>query len=300
MMLFWLICAALVAIGLAFVLPPLLQRSENETEGSDTSSKDANVEVYRDQLAELESDLGNGLISEEQYQQDRQEFERRLLEDVAATDQPTASKNSNRRKLAYVLALAVPLVAVVFYLRVGHPSAFSATPAPAGRSTEAPPATAPAANATDEGGFSPQRIEANVAALAKKLEANPNDVSGWIMLGRSYSSLEKFSEASAAFKKATALKPDDADLLADYAFALAMANGKKLSGEPTAALKQALKIDPENPKALELAGAAAFEAEDFQLAIKHWQKLLDKTSPDSEIGGALIERIEEAKKRLSR
>jgi cytochrome c-type biogenesis protein CcmH len=299
MMLFWLICAAFVGIGLAFVLPPLLQRSEKETESADTSSKKANVEVYRDQLAELAADRNNGLISDEQYQQDRQEFEQRLLEDVAATDQPVVAKASNSRKLAYILAFALPVAAVVFYLRVGHPSAFSATPAPAGRSAEAPPAMAEGANATDEGGFSPQRIEANVAALAKKLEENPNDVAGWIMLGRSYSSLKKFSEASAAYKRATALKQDDADLLADYAFVLAMANGKRLSGEPTEVLNQALKIDPENPKALELAGAAAFEADDFQLAIKHWQKLLNKTSPDSEIGRALTERIEQAKKRLS-
>jgi cytochrome c-type biogenesis protein CcmH len=293
MMIFWLLCATLVAIGLAFVLPPLLQRSEKETESGDKSSKEANVEVYRDQLAELQSDLGTGLISEEQYQLDRQEFELRLLEDVGPADQPAGGKSSNNRNLAYILAFALPLAAVVFYLRVGHPSALSATPAPAGRSM-----TAPEAPATDEGGFSPQRIEANVAALAKKLEENPNDVPGWIMLGRSYSSLEKYAEASAAYKKAIVLKSDDADLLADYAFVLAMANRKELSGEPTEILKQALKLDPENPKALELSGAAAFEAKEFSLAIKHWQKLLDKISPDSEIGRALTERIEEAKKRL--
>ncbi|HET6671036.1 MAG TPA: hypothetical protein VFH15_12475 [Pyrinomonadaceae bacterium] len=87
--------------------------------------------------------------------------------------------------------------------------------------------------------------------------------------------------------------------MADYAFVLAMANGKRLSGEPSAVINQALKIDPENPKALELAGGAAFEAKDFPLAIKHWQKLLNKTAPDSEIGRALTERIEEAKKRLA-
>ena len=298
MMIFWLVCATFVAIGLAFVLPPLLQRSEKTIDSPDTSSKAANVEVYRDQLDELQSDLSTGLISDEQYQQDRQEFERRLLEDVAEIDRPAVDKFSNSRRLAYILAFALPVAAVAFYLRVGHPSAFSASPAPAGRAA-APAPMDSATAATDEGGVSPQRIEANVAALAKKLEENPNDVSGWIMLGRSYRSLEKFPEASAAYKRATALKPDDADLLADYAFVLAMANGKKLSGEPTAVLQQALKIDPENPKALELAGAAAFEAKDFQVAIKHWQKLLDKTSADSEIGRALIERIEQAKKRLA-
>ena len=292
MMIFWLLCATFIAIGLAFVLPPLLQRSEKETDGVDTSSKEANVEVYRDQLAELQSDLSNGLISEEQYKQDRQEFELRLLEDVKTADQTTPGRSNNNRGLVYLLAFALPVVAVIFYLRVGHPSALSASPAPVGRSMAAPETAA-----NDQGDFSPQRIEANVAALAKKLEENPNDVAGWIMLGRSYSSLEKFSEASAAYKKATTLKSGDADLLADYAFVLAMANGKSLLGEPTDIINQSLKIDPENPKALELAGAAAFEAKDFPLAIKHWQKLLNKTGSDSELGRALIERIAEAKKR---
>jgi cytochrome c-type biogenesis protein CcmH len=183
---------------------------------------------------------------------------------------------------------------VIFYLRVGHPSALSASPAPAGRAAVA----APPSESTDEAGFSPQRIEANVAALAKKLEQNPNDVAGWIMLGRSYNSLEKYADASAAFKKATALKSNDADLWADYAFALAMANGKKLSGEPTEIINKALKIDPENPKALELAGSAAFEANDFSSAIKHWEKLLTKTGNDREITQALTERIADARKRL--
>jgi cytochrome c-type biogenesis protein CcmH len=296
MMIFWLVCATLVAIGLAFVLPPLLQRSEQEPDADDRSTKDANVEVYRDQLAELKADLSNGLISDEQYQQDKQEYERRLLDDVAAKDVPQVRKPDNRGKLAYSLALALPLVAVIFYLRVGHPSALSASPAPAGRASVAAPSTEP----NDEAGFSPQRIEANVATLAKKLEQNPNDVAGWIMLGRSYTSLGKYADASAAYKKATALKSNDADLLADYAFALAMANGKKLSGEPTEIINKALKIDPENPKALELAGSAAFEANDFSTAIKHWEKLLTKTANDPEIGKALNERIEDAKSKLKR
>lgn len=294
MMIFWLLCATFVAIGLAFVLPPLLQRSEKETESGDTSSKEANVEVYRDQLAELQSDLTNGLISEEQYKQDRQEFELRLLEDVDATEGAASGRSNNNRSLVYLLAFALPVVAVIFYLRVGHPSALSAAPAPAGRSMAAPETTT-----TSEGDFSPQRIEANVAALAKKLEENPNDASGWTMLGRSYSSLKKYSEASAAYKKATELKPDDADLLADYAFALAMASGKKLAGEPAEIIKRALKLDPENPKALELAGSAAYEANDFQLAIQHWEKLLKKAAADPEISRELTQRIEETKKRLS-
>ena len=156
----------------------------------------------------------------------------------------------------------------------------------------------PETTANNEGDFSPQRIEANVAALAKKLEENPNDASGWMMLGRSYSSLKKYSEASTAYKKATELKPDDADLLADYAFVLAIANGKRLAGEPTEIIKRGLKLDPENPKILQLAGSAAFEANDFQSAIKHWEKVLNKAGDDPEISRVLTERIAEAKKQL--
>ena len=292
MMIFWLVCAVFVGIGLAFLLPPLLQRPATATEPADSSSKEANVEVYRDQLAELHTDLRNGLISEEQFQQDRQEFERRLLEDVSAKE-PDVTKLSHSRTLVYSLAFALPVIAVIFYLRVGHPSALSAAPEPAGRSM-----AAPAESETDAAGFSPQRIEANVAALAKKLEQNPNDVAGWTMLGRSYTSLEKYSEASAAYKKAVELKSDDADLLADYAFTLAMANGRKLAGEPTEIIKRALKINPEDPKVLELAGSAAFEANEFEQAINHWEKLLKKTSADPEISQALKERIAEARSHL--
>ena len=292
MITFWLVCAVFVAIGLAFVLPPMLQREENEEPDGDKSGKEANVDVYRDQLAELETDRNNGIVSQEQYQQDREELEHRLLEDVAGSE-PTVKRTSGSRNLAYAVALGLPVIAVVFYLRVGHSTALSATPAPAGR----PAASAPPAE-TGDAGFTPERIQANVAALAKKLEQNPNDVQGWIMLARSYTSLEKYPEASAAYKKATELKSNDADLLADYAFSVAMANGRTLTGEPTEIINRALKIDPENPKVLQLAGSAAFEAHDYRHAIEYWEKVLRRAPNDPELGPALTDRINEAKKQL--
>ena len=71
MILFWLICAGLVAIALAFVLPTLLQRTSVD---DDTDKERVNVEVYRDQLSELDADLANGIVSPEQYRQDRDEI----------------------------------------------------------------------------------------------------------------------------------------------------------------------------------------------------------------------------------
>jgi len=287
--LFWVIAAVLIVIALAFILPPLWQTSVNAQTKANEERNEANISVYRDQLSELDSDVRNGIVSREQFEQDREEIERRLLEDVSTNPKAnTSASTGEQRGVAYALALALPLVAIVFYLKVGNPQAMSPSAA-----------VAPAAAENGTNGFSQERIEANVTALAKRLETNPSDSQGWAMLARSYTSMEKYSEASDAFAKATALVPDDADLWAEYAFAAAMANGRQLQGKPTELLNKALKIDPENLKALELAGSAAFQAKDYKRAIEHWQRLLEKVPRGSEVGQSVTRRIDEAKSLMS-
>lgn len=287
MILFWVICALLIVIALAFVLPPALQRSE-ENVASDDDRRQANIAVYRDQLAELEADLQNGIIAEDQYAQDRDEIERRLLEDTATTrsKKTTGAAPINARNTAYLLGIGLPLVAIVFYLGIGEPDRIT-NPAPAG----APPTAASAAppERTQE------QIEANVAKLAERLKSNPNDLQGWTMLARSYSSMEKYSEAANAYAKATEINPKDADLLAEYAFVTGMAEGRSLEGKPTEIINRALKADPENAKALQLAGSAAFQAKDYKKAIDYWQRVLKKVPPGSEVAETITARINEAK-----
>jgi cytochrome c-type biogenesis protein CcmH len=283
-MLFWIICIILIGIALAFIVPALLQSGEEQL----NDDKQANVGVYRDQISELEADLQNGIVSSEQYQHDREEIERRLLEDVASPeDVPKNVKRIGGRRLAYVVAMGIPVIAVALYLRIGNPAAISASTT--GLSQVPTAGSQPANPMTQQG------IDANVAALAKRLEANPNDAEGWVMLGRSYLNLKRYSEATGAYAKATALKPDNADLFADYAFAMGMANGQRLQGEPHALINKALQLDPENPKALELAGSAAFEARNYKDAISYWERLLARTPANSELAAALTERINRAK-----
>ncbi len=288
MILFWLLCAGMVAIALAFVLPPLLERApKNAADGK----KEANLEIYRDQLSELEADLRNGIISPEQYQQDRDEIERRLLDDVSLADELTQTKTKSMasgRGPAYAVTLGVPVIAVALYLLLGNSAVWSgaATTAP-----QAPFAGRPQGN----GQMSQPAIEANVASLAKRLEQNPADVEGWIMLARSQIALQKYADASNAYAKATTLKTNDADLLADYAFAMAMANGRQLQGQPFEIVRKALQIDPQNVKALELAGSAEFEAKNYKRAIDYWQKVLAKTPVDSELARTVTQNINEAK-----
>ncbi|HEY4424780.1 MAG TPA: c-type cytochrome biogenesis protein CcmI [Pyrinomonadaceae bacterium] len=287
MILFWVICALLIVIALAFILPPALQRSE-ENVVSDDERKQANIAVYRDQLSELEADRLNGIVAEDQYEADRDEIERRLLEDTATarSKKTTGAAPINARNTAYLLGFGLPLIAIIFYLKVGEPDRIT-NPAPVGAppsaASEAPPERTQA------------QIEENVAKLAKRLESNPNDAQGWTMLARSYSSMEKYPEAANAYAKATELNPKDADLLAEYAFVTGMVGGKSLEGKPTEIINRALKVDPENAKALQLAGSAAFQAKDYKKAIDYWQRVLKKVPPGSEVAETITARINEAK-----
>lgn len=293
MMTFWLIAAVFVAIALAFVLPTLLQRGATEP---DAGTKEANLSVYRDQLFELDADLQNGLIVAEQHQQEREEIERRLLSDDAATGPAIANSKtpSDGRSAAYALAFAIPIVAIIFYFQVGTPAAMlTSGPVTTPQSGAQRPATS--APQTGDGPMTEQRIEANIAALAKRLEENPGDIQGWRMLARSYSTLRKYDESSKAYARAVALKSDDADLLADYALALTMARGQQIEGEPMDLVNKALKLEPENPKALQLAGGAAFQEKRFKEAVDYWQRVLNQLPPDSELAQALSEKIAEAK-----
>jgi cytochrome c-type biogenesis protein CcmH len=281
--LFWVICAAFILIALVFVLPPALQRSADRK--TEDERRQANIAVYRGQLSELASDLKNGIVSQEQYTQDREEIERRLLEDTRGTSERKASTSpATARYTAYAIGIVIPLATVIFYLNVGTPKAI-----------DGPPPTTVQAGTGGGGERTQEQIEANVAALAKRLQSNPSDAQGWIMLARSYTSMGKFSESVGAYTKATELTPKDADLWAEFAFATAMASGRSLEGKPMELIDHALEVDPENLKALQLAGTAAFQAKDYKKAIDYWQRVLKRMPPNSEVSEAIQARINEAK-----
>jgi cytochrome c-type biogenesis protein CcmH len=281
----WVIFALLVLLALWFVLPPLLQAAQGQKRDE---TRTANVLVYQDQCRELEADLRNGLIAQEQYQQDRDELERRLLKDVEpqenAGSSPEASSPVTKR-LAYGVGTAIPVAAIALYFFVGNPKAL--TPQ---RVSEA---ASPFAGRQSE--MTRQQIADNVEKLAKRLDQNPNDAQGWVMLARSYIVLERYPDAAKAYARATALNNRDANLWADYAEALAMANGQRLAGKPAEALDRALQIDPKNQKALALAGGAALEAKDYTKALEYWQRLLPLLRPDSEDARIVSDQIARAK-----
>ena len=144
-----------------------------------------------------------------------------------------------------------------------------------------------------------EQIEAMVNALATRLEAlpanQPGDPKAWEMLARSYAAMQRFPQASKAYKRAIELSPNNAQLLADQADVLAMLQGQSAAGEPTRLIEQALKLDPDNLKALALAGSAAFERSDFTTAVRYWTQARTLAPAGSEFAIGLDRSLEEAR-----
>ena len=127
MILFWIICALMVLLALWFVLPALLRREPDE---QPQESRTASLLIYQDQFQELEADLKNGLIGATQYQQEKEELERRLLAEVPAKDKPSPRSGSKlARNVAYGVAMGIPIAVILFYLAIGNPNMLNTGPA---------------------------------------------------------------------------------------------------------------------------------------------------------------------------
>jgi cytochrome c-type biogenesis protein CcmH len=274
MTLFWISAALVAAAALAIVLRPLRGAKDR------SASREAlNAAVYRDQLRELDGDLRAGKIAQQDYERSRGEIERRLLDDVQpqrVTPPPHQATEAIFRGRAPLYAvLALPLLALGVYLAIGNPRALN----PAVR----------------ENGMGMQQVEAMVQRLADRLQKEPEDVEGWKMLGKSYTVMGRYAEAANAYSKAAMRAPRDAQVLADLADALAMARGQSMKGEPEELVLRALQIEPNNLKALALAGTAAFERRDFRGAAGLWERMLPLVEADSEDARTIQSNIDEAR-----
>ena len=274
MTVFWSIAALLAAVALAFVLPALLGR--RRAAGAATSAA-TNVAIHRDQLKELDADLAAGTLSPEQRDEARREIEQRLLDDLRTGDGTRAIPAGGRRT-GMAVALALPVAALLLYLAVGNPAAL-----------------APGAAAGDGHGIARDQIEGMVERLAARMKEKPEDAEGWAMLGRSYAVLDRYAEAAVAYANAVKRSEPDAQLLADYADALAMAQGRNLRGEPERLIAQALQVDPRNVKALLLAGTVAFQDKKFKDAIAYWERILTVVPPDSDVADSARDSIADAR-----
>lgn len=272
---FWIVALLLVVGALLFVVPPLLRKPRIAAD----QDGGANVDLYRDQLADLDRDLQSGTLAADQHGQARRDLEQRLAEELAHVEHGVTNRGGHAGMTGAIIA-GIPVLAIALYWVLGNPQALN-------------PESVAASGA--DHAVTAEQVERMVEKLAQRLQTEPGDAAGWNMLGRSYAALGRFPEASAAFAQAVKLLPRDASVLADYADMLAMAQGRKLAGEPRRIVARALAADPNHLKALALAGSAAFEAGEYAEAVRYWERLERTLPPGSELAPSVAASIAEAR-----
>ncbi|MDH3715266.1 MAG: c-type cytochrome biogenesis protein CcmI [Gammaproteobacteria bacterium] len=273
----------LVAVALAILLPPLL-RLRTVTPGG----QNLNIALARERLQEMEAESADGALDQAQLGAARDELKSELLLDIEHADADEDSL-SGRRDVFGMLAVVVcvPLVAFAMYGLLGDQNAVRGVP-----------------SAPDRGaGASPQQnedmsIEAMISRLEGRLEQQPDDANGWLMLGRSYSFSQRWSDAERAFGRARDLDPQNPDVLVEYAGLLGRRANGVLAGAPEELLQAALQVQPRHLNALFLMGHVNFQAQRYNEALKLWQHVAGELQADSEDMRQLQGYIAEARNQL--
>lgn len=285
---FWVVAGIFIVAALMFVLPTLLRGRSTKSEFVEREA--ANLTIYRDQLAELDNDLQNDILSKEQYDKSKQELQKRMLQDVSASKNTVNISTQKGRGIiaTAIFILAIPLAAVSLYMILGDTR---------GLLPQAQLASATQFHSQDMAEMPPghAEIKSVVDNLVARLNENPDDLEGWVMLGRTYAIMGRFDEASMTYARLIEMVPDSAQLLSDYADVLAMTNNGSLIGKPAELINRALELDPNYPKALALAGTVEFEQEKYDQATLYWERLLSVIPADSRLAKSVNDSIAQAK-----
>ncbi|MFL9946993.1 c-type cytochrome biogenesis protein CcmI [Paraburkholderia agricolaris] len=285
---FWLIVAAMLAAALLCMIVPLLGRCSREEDMTVARAEGGGVvlaAIFRTEMAELERQAAAD-PPDAQHGNARRELERRFVDEIGVQPVSTtvrAGSVAQRAGTAALLLALLPSAALVLYMRLGDPLAAAVQ-------------TDTTAGPDDRHAATQGSLDAMVGRLAARLRQQPDDPAGWTMLARSYAVLERPDDAAAAYRHALGLTPRDPQLLADYADAQASANGGDLTGAPLESIEAALALDPVNPKALALAGSAAFEARDYPRAIRYWRRLEQVPGVSAEIVDQARTNVAEARR----
>ena len=252
----------------------------------------ANAAVYRDQMAELDREFVMGNLNYEELKAARDELSQRLLADVGAeglTSAPVTPAASGKllwRKpwLAIgLLVFVVPVSSMLMYSVLGEPAALD------------PMALKQGVDSSAE--VTPEKLTEMATALTRRLQDEPNNMDGWVMLGRVQRARDRFEESAEAFGKALALSRDD-NLSIERAEVLAQKNGGSFAGEPWAIIQRVLTADPLHLNALFLAGSASYAEMNFNTALRYWERAREVVAADSPDAPELDRAIAEARNKM--
>ncbi|MDX5446717.1 MAG: c-type cytochrome biogenesis protein CcmI [Zoogloeaceae bacterium] len=278
---FALLSALLVAGALLLVVPPLLGRgARRRAHAVKRAQAEVAIGVLREQLVELKADHAAGKVDDATFERNRSEIEQRVLEEGQVVEDGADQRPS--RIWALALVLVVPLSAMLVYSAIGEPEALD-------------PATHVAQPSPQD--VTPEQFAGLVAQLAERLDKDPSDETGWMMLARSYMMLGQFDVAAQTWSKLRDRAPDSPDVLTEWADLLVAAGQGNFEGEPLRLIERALELAPTHFKALALAGAAAFERQDYRTASAYWERILEDVPEGDPARASVVASINEARSR---
>ncbi len=248
------------------------------------------LDELKDQLRQLNEMIRVGELQGDAARKARDTLEAEVLAAVLRRDAVSAPLAVTARPSRRLIAGLVAFVLVVGgagYAWLGNREGLLVSPG-----LQAPVDSSGASHELGAG-----QIEMMAEQLAGRLKEHPDDARGWSMLGRTYGVLGRFPQAKEAYQHVIDLRPQDAQAYADYADASAMANGGKLEGEPEKMIERALQLDPDNAKALSLAGTLALRRGDAALAASRWERALRGVEPASDMANQIQAALNEARQR---
>lgn len=280
-MTFWIVSIAVAAACSALILRAAL-RARNAG-----AQENADLKVYRDQLAEVERDAERGVIDAAEAERLRIEISRRILE--ADRKWRASGSGSGGVAVPLVAVLTASVGAFALYMWVGAPGypdlpiaerisraeeIRASRPSQAEAMAQIPPAPAPEAD--------PAYVNL-VERLRKAVAANPDDPQGQRLLARNEAALGNYDAAIAAQRRLIELLGDNATAT-DYATLAdiyVLAAGGYVSPEAENALAQALQLDPKNGMARFYMGLMWAQTGRPDLAFRFWKPLLDEGPEDA-------------------
>ncbi len=275
---FWILAGAMLVLALAFIALPVWRNRRREVIDRDL----LNTRVVREQLAELKADRDSGKLDASAYEAARHDLERELLDALDHQSDGSGDTTHSGRWLPLLLVPVIPLVAILLYQQLG-----------AGVVYEEPP------QAQNSKGMPTQHdINVMLEKLVERLREDPNHPDGWMLLGRSYTSLHRYNDAVAAYEQARKYGGDSPELLIDYADTLITANGGEFSDKVGNMLKQAMAKQPGNPKGLWLMGHWYYHHGDYRKALKNWEQVAGMVQPGSENDKVLRQQIQLVRAKL--
>lgn len=269
-MLFWIVAAAMTAAVTALVLTPLLRN--RQTGGPLPGPRAAyDMEVYRDQLAELERDLARGVIDNRQAQAARTEIGRRMLavseEGKRETASPGASSGKASRAVALALCVVIPVGALAVYIPTGEPNL---------------PGQPFASRETKPENGAPAQVMQAIAKLEQHLKDEPNDLQGWLLMGQTYTRMSRFDDSVEAYRHAVGISQGkEPGILSSYAEAMIAANQGMVPEEAARTFEAVLQSDPNDARARYYLALARGQAGDMRGALDRWVELAAQSPADA-------------------